>query len=117
MRWRWLRYNVSLRFRTLSAGVESIQNHIFFNKQGLPEQFGSNLQVITARLRQDFRFKAFGWDNELVYQTSSNKQVLALPQLSLYSNMYVTVRLAKVLMVQMGADMIEIGRASCRERV
>lgn len=88
----------------LSAGVESIQNHIFFNKQGLPEQFGSNLQVITARLRQDFRFKAFGWDNELVYQTSSNKQVLALPQLSLYSNMYVTVRLAKVLMVQMGAD-------------
>ena len=27
-----------------------------------------------------------------------------MPQLSLYSNMYVTVRLAKVLMVQMGAD-------------
>lgn len=89
---------------TLSAGVESIQNYIFFNKQGMPEQYGSNLQVVNARIKQDFHFRAFGWDNEVCWQMSSNKDVLPLPQLSAYSNMYLAVKLAKVLTVQLGAN-------------
>ncbi|MDR3261881.1 MAG: putative porin [Tannerella sp.] len=89
----------------LSAGVESIQNYVFFNTAGMPEQYGSNLQVVTGRLKQDFRYKEFGWENELVYQLSSNDNVLPLPQLSAYTNIYVAFRLAKVLSVQLGADM------------
>jgi hypothetical protein len=88
----------------LSAGVESIQNYVYFNTQGTPDQFESNLQVITARLKQDFRFGAFNWENEAVYQLSSEKKILPLPQLSLYSNMYLGVKLAKVLTLQLGAD-------------
>jgi hypothetical protein len=88
----------------VSVGVESIQNHVFFNTSGVPEQYGSNLQVITGRLKQDVRFKAFGWENELAYQLSSNDQVLPLPQLSVYSNMYVAFRLVRVLSVQLGVD-------------
>lgn len=89
---------------TLSAGVESIQNYIFFNKKGMPEQFGSNLQVVSARLKQDFRYRAFGWENEVCWQTSSDKSVLPLPQLSAYSNMYLAAKVAKVLTVQIGAN-------------
>lgn len=88
----------------VSAGVESIQNYVFFNKEGVPEQFGSNLQIVTARIRQDFRFKTFGWENEIVYQASSDKNILPLPQLTAYSNIYVVVKLAKVLTMQLGAD-------------
>ena len=89
----------------LSAGVESIQNYIFINKQGMPEQKNGNLQVINARIKQDFMYRAFGWENEVAYQLSSDKSVLPLPQISLYTNMYVHFKVAKVLTVQLGANM------------
>ena len=89
----------------LSAGVESIQNFIFINKQGMPEQKSGNLQVINARIKQDFMYRAFGWENEVAYQLSSDKSALPLPQISLYTNMYVHFKIAKVLTVQLGANM------------
>ena len=88
----------------MSANVESIQNFIYFAKTGLPEQYESNLQVITARLKQDFKYKAFGWENEVAYQLSSDKNVLPLPQISAYSNLYIDFTYAKVLDIQLGVD-------------
>ena len=89
----------------LSVGVESIQNFVYFDTLSVPKQYDSNLQVITGRLKQDFRYKALGWENELVYQISSNNDVLPLPQLCAYTNLYVAFKLVKVLSVQLGADM------------
>lgn len=89
----------------LSAGLESIQNYIYFNQAGLPEQHGKNLQVITARVKQDLRYRALNWENDVVYQLSSDKSVLPLPQLSLYSNFYFAFRLFKVLDLQLGTDL------------
>ncbi len=89
----------------LSASVESLQNYIFFNRAGVPEQNNGNIQVVSARLKQDLRYRAFGWDNEIAYQLSSDKEVLPLPDMSLYTNMYVAFKLAKVLTIQLGANM------------
>ncbi|MDH6333660.1 hypothetical protein M2459_000386 [Parabacteroides sp. PF5-5] len=89
---------------TLSAGFESIQNYVYFGLDGYPYQHGSNLQVITARLKQDFKFRAFGWETEAAYQFSSDQNVIPLPDLTVSSNMYVQFKLAKVLSVQFGAD-------------
>jgi hypothetical protein len=88
----------------LSVGVESIQNFVYFDTISIPRQYDSNLQVITGRLKQDFRYKALGWENEVVYQISSNSDVLPLPQISAYTNLYVAFKLVKVLSVQLGAD-------------
>ncbi|MDR1524618.1 MAG: putative porin, partial [Tannerella sp.] len=88
----------------ISAGVESLQNFIYFGKKGIPEQYESNLQVITARIRQDFRYKAFGWENEVAYQLSSEKSVLPLPLVSAYTNIYLDFKLVEVLSLQIGAD-------------
>ena len=88
----------------LSVGVESIQNFVYFDTLGISSQFNSNIQVITGRFKQDLRYRAFGWENELVYQLSSNRDVLPLPELSIYSNMYAAFTLVKVLSVQIGAD-------------
>jgi len=88
----------------LYAGVESIQNFIYFGNTGQPEQMDGNLQVITARLKQDFRTKTFGWENEVAYQLSSDKNRLPLPQFSAYSNIYIDFTYAKVLDIQMGID-------------
>ncbi len=88
----------------LSGGINSIQNHTYFGTAGTPEQYDGNLQVVTARIKQDFRFRAFGWENEVAYQASSNKDILPLPQLALHSNIYFDFKLVKVLSVQLGAD-------------
>ena len=88
----------------VTAGVESIQNFVYFGKTGVPEQFGSNLQVVTIRAKQDFRYKAFGWENEVAYQLSSEKNVLPLPQISAYTNAYIDFTYAKVLNMQLGVD-------------
>lgn len=96
--------NIESSKTRISGGVESIQNYIYFNNQGLPQQFEKNLQVITLRLKQDFRYRALNWENELVYQMSSNKEVLPLPDLSAYSNLYVKFKIARVLNLQVGFD-------------
>jgi hypothetical protein len=89
---------------TISAGVENMENYVFFNSEGVPEQSRNNIQVVTARLKQDFHYKAFGWENEVAYQLSSEKNELPLPEISAYSNIYLATKLAKVLTVQIGAD-------------
>ncbi|MDR3266998.1 MAG: putative porin, partial [Tannerella sp.] len=96
--------NVESTKTTISAGVESIQNFIYFGTNGMPEQYNSNLQVITAKLRQNFRYKALGWDNEIACQLSSNTDVLPLPQICAYTNLYLDFNLVKVLRLQLGAD-------------
>ncbi|MDR1813325.1 MAG: putative porin [Tannerella sp.] len=88
----------------LSANVQSIQNYVYFGAKGTPEQYESNLQVITARIRQDFRYKAFGWENEAAWQLSSEQSVLPLPQICAYSNIYLDFTYAKVLNIQLGVD-------------
>ena len=88
----------------MTAGVESIQNFAYYGQSGVPEQYESNLQVITARVKQDFRYKAFGWENEVAYQLSSDINVLPLPDISAYSNIYIDFTYAKVLDIQLGVD-------------
>lgn len=89
----------------LSAGVESIQNYIYFDKAGLPRQAGGNVQVLTGRLKQDIRYRAFNWENDIVYQYCKQKDVLPLPQVSVYSNLYFAFTLFKVLHAQLGTDL------------
>ncbi len=88
---------------SLSAAVENVQNLIYFNPAGLPAQHGGSVQVFSATLQQDFKFGPVHWDNTVTYQTSSRAKVLPLPQLALYSNLYVMFRVA-TLHVQLGLN-------------
>lgn len=90
----------------LSGGIESIQNYVYFDAEGYPAQCANNLQVFSLRLKQDLKYRAFGWENEAAYQLVSGKEkdCLPLPALSLYSNAYLAFKMAKVLTVQIGAN-------------
>lgn len=87
----------------LEAMVENIQNHIYFGPDFMPVQHGGSVQVITARLRQNLAWRALHWDNTVTWQKSGDDAVIPLPQLSVYSNLYVTFRLA-TLHMQLGVD-------------
>lgn len=87
----------------LSAGVENVQNLIYFNEQALPTQNGGSVQVFNASLVQNFKFGIFHWDNRVTYQTTSDEVSLPLPNLVVNSNMYINFRVA-TLFVQLGID-------------
>ncbi len=86
--------SIPISMTTLSAGVENLQNYIFFNQQACPEQYSGNLQVFSATLRQKLKFKALHWDNVITYQTSSNDNIIPLPRLAINSNLYLLFRIA-----------------------
>lgn len=88
---------------TISAGVENVQNLIYFNADAIPVQHSGNIQVFSATLDQRLGFGIWHWDNQITYQTASGGDVLRLPVLSIYSNMYLLFRIA-TLKVQFGVD-------------
>ncbi len=87
-----------------NIGVENIQNYQYFNASKTVDQNSGSVQVLAARLDQNLNVGILHWDNQLVYQTSSNQSVIPLPQLSAYSNLYLLTKVAKVMTVQLGID-------------
>lgn len=89
----------------LNVGFENVKNHFYFDSSASAAQFGGNIQILSAKLRQDFKFWLIHLDNEVTYQNSSNQDILPLPTWSLYHNLYLSMTLAKkVLRVELGAD-------------
>lgn len=88
----------------INVGYETQKNYTYFGDDNTPTQYGDVLSVFSATLKQDLSFKALHWDNEVTYQTSSNQNVLPLPKIALYSNLYLQFLVAKVLHVQLGVD-------------
>lgn len=88
----------------LKVGFENLQNYVYFDKNSLPRQEGGNIQIFAATLEQKLKFGIWNWDNSIIYQTSSNQAVLPLPELSIYSNMYLNFLAFKVLNIQLGVD-------------
>lgn len=88
----------------LRAGVENVQNMVYFNPECLPTQHGGSVQVFSASIEQKLRFGIWNWNNRVTYQTSSNQDVLPLPSLAIYSNMFLDFTFVKVLRVQLGID-------------
>ena len=101
---------------TLRVGIEEIQNYTYYGMsytcadekhtlmQAGVHQHGGNLNVMTAQLDQKFRLGPLHWDNLLTYQSSSNEDVLPLPTLNVFSNLYLEFMVAKVLRVELGGS-------------
>jgi hypothetical protein len=85
-------------------GVENITNYIYFDETGYPKQHEGNIQVLAAELRQNFKLGALHWDNQVVYQTSSDPKVLPLPDLCINSSLFLQFLISNVLTVQMGVN-------------
>ena len=99
---------------TLRLAVEELQNYTYFGmsntygeekKTGLTAnvmQYGSNLSVLTAQLEQRMRLGVLNWDNIITYQSSSNQDVLPLPKLNVFTNLYLKFMYARVLLIEIG---------------
>ena len=67
-------------------------------------QNSSNINLLTAQLKQHFKLGPINWESVVTYQNSSNKEVLPLPALNVFSNLYLGFKYAKVLNIELGAN-------------
>lgn len=113
------RSHTALRF-----GVENLKNYAYLGVQKTllngknPEslnntdyshnirslQHNGNIQVLSATLKQDFKLGPLNWENEVTYQTTSEPDILPLPAVNVYSNLYLLFHIAKVMRVEIGGD-------------
>ena len=88
---------------TLSADFENITNLLYWNRQNIPTAADKNVQVLSLSLNQGLHFGIFNWDNRVTFQKSTQEDILPLPSIAVYSNMYLLFRIA-TLKVQFGVD-------------
>lgn len=100
----------------LRVAIEEIQNYTYFGMsyaltenavKGLTAgvyQNSGNINVMTAQLCQDLKLGPLHWDNVVTYQNSSDQTALPLPELNLFTNLYLHFKIAGVLTVDLGAD-------------
>ena len=97
-------FSIPTRLFSLKVSVENISNYIYFNSVAMPTQYSGNIQVLSADLKQNFRFGKFGLENNVVYQLSSQQGLLPLPDLALFHNLYYDDIWFKVLSMQIGVN-------------
>ena len=67
-------------------------------------QTSKNISLLTLALHQDFKLGILNWENRITFQQSSDNDILPVPALNIWSNLYIDFRIARVLSVHFGAD-------------
>ena len=100
---------------TLRVAIEEINNYTYLgmsnevdatngviNLKAQMRQHTGVINIITAQLDQKLKLGPLHWDNILTFQSSSNQDVLPLPTLNIFTNLYLKFVFAKVLSVELG---------------
>ena len=85
-----------------SYQVDSLSNRL--GNTVTPRQCGDNISLLTVSLQQSLKYKIMHLDARLTYQKSSKEDIIPLPRLNLYANLYLRFKIAHVLDCDMGAD-------------
>lgn len=68
-------------------------------------QGGDAITLFTIALSQNFKLGPLNWENIITYQKTSKEDVTPVPELNIYTNLFLRFRIAKVLKCDFGADM------------
>ena len=100
----------------LRVAVEEVKNYTYFGidyqikddagrmMSATLKQETGNINILTAQLRQNFRLGILNWENVITYQNSSNKEVLPLPALNIFSNLFLKFKVVRQLTFEIGGD-------------
>lgn len=86
-------------------GYALVNNNIYYDTLGIIRQTPELVNVMSAYLQKDFKLWKFHFDNQILFQMSSNQESIPLPMLALHLRYYFQFDLVKnVMKVQVGAD-------------
>ncbi|MBP5214015.1 MAG: putative porin [Bacteroidales bacterium] len=88
---------------SVRVGIEHINNFHYFGTDFLPAQYGSQLDIFGLEIRQGVKAgKWLNWDNAVLVQTSTDDEVLSLPNVSVESDLSFRFTIARTLNIQAG---------------
>lgn len=86
-----------------SSFTNSDDNGRLYN-MAYSRQASSPITVLTAEIAQDLAFGPLHWETTLTWQKSTKQDVLPLPAINAYTNLYLRFKIARVLNCDFGAD-------------
>ena len=88
------------------AGYALLANNIYYDSTGVVKQNNVPMSVLTAGLTKNFAFGPVHLDNQVLFQLSSNQEVLPLPTLALNLRWYLQFVIVdpKVMKLQVGVN-------------
>lgn len=102
---------------TLRVAFDEIQNYTYLamgyniaddhSRKGNTmevRQKGGAITLLTLSLAQNFKLGPLNWENIITYQKSTDNDVLPVPDLNIYTNLYLRFKIAQVLKCDFGAD-------------
>ena len=102
---------------TLRVAFDEIQNYTYLamgyniaddhSRKGNTmevRQKGGAITLLTLSLAQNFKLGPLNWENVITYQKSTDNDVLPVPDLNIYTNLYLRFKIALVLKCDFGAD-------------
>lgn len=102
---------------TLRVAFDEIQNYTYLamgyniaddhSRKGNTmevRQKGGAITLLTLSLAQNFKLGPLNWENVITYQKSTDNDVLPVPDLNIYTNLYLHFKIAQVLKCDFGAD-------------
>ena len=102
---------------TLRVAFDEIQNYTYLamgyniaddhSRKGNTmevRQKGGAITLLTLSLAQNFKLGPLNWENVITYQKSTDNDALPVPDLNIYTNLYLRFKIAQVLKCDFGAD-------------
>ena len=105
---------------TLSVNVENVSNYTYLLNNGIgydngsgleiptysitAAQDGGSIQILSAQLRQNLKAGPLHWDNVITWQLSGDEDVIPLPKLNIFTDLYFKFIYFKRLHVEIGAN-------------
>ena len=102
----------------LRFAVDELKNHTYFAQNYTinsdftrtantvnVEQSSAAINLLTAELAQDVTLGPLNWESVVTWQRTSHPDILPLPSLNIYTNLYLRFKIARVLKCDFGADM------------
>lgn len=102
---------------TVRVAFDNIKNHTFFamgynvtddygrtgNTLSVVQKSGA-ISLLTLELQQKLKLGPLHWDNVITYQKSSDDMALPVPDLNIFTNLFLRFKIARVLKCDFGAD-------------
>lgn len=88
----------------LGLTLTLIDNAIFYNVKGQPEQIDASVSVLQSSYKQQLNFGKFSWEGVILFQLTSRNDVISLPRLWTRQTISLNTRLFKVLESRLGAE-------------
>lgn len=87
------------------VGYALLSGNVYYDSTGFVHQNNSPMSVLSASLNKDFVLGPLHLDNRLLFQISSNQDVLPLPTLAANSRIYLQFNVKKnIMQMQLGAE-------------